>query len=83
MSTLSVGADSIRPQPCVTELFVEWNRLPQLPLGFPRGEAGRLDGTSEPARLTDEGRRTVGQEMQLDGWHIFWFLPFNGEIQNF
>ena len=31
-----------------------------LPLGFPRGEAGRLDGSSEPARLTDEGQRTVG-----------------------
>ena len=27
------------------------------PLGFPRGEAGRLDGSSEPARLTDEGQR--------------------------
>ena len=25
------------------------------PLGFPRGEAGSLDGFSEPARLTDEG----------------------------
>ena len=31
-----------------------------LPLGFPRGEAGRLDGSSEPARLTDEGWRQVG-----------------------
>ena len=28
-----------------------------LPLGFPRGEAARLDGTSEPARLADEGWR--------------------------
>ena len=28
-----------------------------LPLGFPRGEADRLDGTSEPARLADEGWR--------------------------
>ena len=27
------------------------------PLGFPRGEAGRLDGSSEPARLTEEGWR--------------------------
>ena len=38
-----------------------------LPLGFPRGEAGRLDGSSEPARLTDEGQRQVGCRMQLDG----------------
>ena len=34
-------------------------------------------------RLTDEGRRTVGQEMQLDEWHIFRITPFNGEIPNF
>ena len=30
------------------------------PLGFPRGEAVSHDGTSEPAGLTDEGRRQVG-----------------------
>ena len=39
---------------------VEWNaprRIRTAPLGFPRGEAGRLDGSSEPARLTEEGRR--------------------------
>ena len=29
------------------------------PLGFPRGEAGRLDGSSEPASLTEEGWRQV------------------------
>ena len=37
---------------------VEWYiSVSLLPLGFPRGEAGRLDGSSEPARLTDEGQR--------------------------
>ena len=51
-----------------------------LPLGFPRGEAASLDGTSEPARLADEGWRQVGQCMQLDEWHMFWFSPLNGEI---
>ena len=34
-------------------------------------------------RLTDEGRRTVGQEMQLDERHMFQIVPFNREIQNF
>ena len=34
-------------------------------------------------RLTDEGRRTVGQEMQLDEWHIFRITPFNGKSQTF
>ena len=33
---------------------------------LPRGEAARLDGTSEPARLADEGWRQVGLGMQLD-----------------
>ena len=34
-------------------------------------------------RLTDEGRRTVGQEMQLDERYMFQIVPFNREIQNF
>ena len=34
-------------------------------------------------RLTDEGRRTVGQDMQLDERRIFQIVPFNREIQNF
>ena len=34
-------------------------------------------------RLTDEGRRTVGQEMQLDERCMFQIVPFNREIQNF
>ena len=34
-------------------------------------------------RLTDEGRRTVGQEMQLDEWQMFRFSPFNGESKTF
>ena len=55
-----VGADRIRPQAGGIERFVEWSQLSATALGFPRGEAGRLDGSSEPARLTDEGRRTVG-----------------------
>ena len=72
-----------RPETDGSEQFVTWNQLPQLPLGFPRGEAARLDGTSEPARLTDEGRRQVGSGMQLDEWHMFWFPPLNREIYNF
>ena len=32
------------------------------------------------AKKTDEGRRTVGQEMQLGEWNMFRFSPFNGEI---
>ena len=31
-------------------------------------------------KKTDEGRRQVGLQMQLDEWHMFWFSPFNGEI---
>ena len=38
------------------------------------------DGSSEPAGLTDEGRRTVGQEMQLDEQYMFQIVPFNQEI---
>ena len=53
----SVGADSIRPDVSGTERFVGWEKFPVIVLGFPRGEAGRLDGSSEPARLTDEGQR--------------------------
>ena len=34
-------------------------------------------------RLTDEGRRTVGQRMQLDERYMFQIVPFNREIQNF
>ena len=30
-----------------------------LPLGFPRGEAAGLDGTSEPASPADEGWRAL------------------------
>ena len=34
-------------------------------------------------KKTDEGRRTVGQEMQLDERYMFQIVPFNREIQNF
>ena len=34
-------------------------------------------------RLTDEGRRTVGQRMHLDERYMFQIVPFNREIQNF
>ena len=54
--------------------------LPTTTLGFPRGEAVAFSGSSEPMKVTDEGRRTVGQEMQLDEWYIFQFIPFNLEI---
>ena len=37
--TPTVGADSIRPQADGTERFGEWNQLPAIALGFPRGEA--------------------------------------------
>ena len=47
---------------------------------LPRGEAVSHDGTSEPAGLTDEGRRTAGQRMQLDEWQKFRVLPFNLDI---
>ena len=57
-----------------------------LPLGFPRGEAvatkQRHFGT-DVFVVTDEGRRTVGQEMQLDERRMFQIVPFNREIQNF
>ena len=57
----TVGADSIRPKPDGIEPSVEWWRLLVTTLGFPRGEAARLDGTSEPARLADEGWRQIGK----------------------
>ena len=34
-------------------------------------------------KKTDEGRRTVDQEMQLDERYMFQIVPFNREIQNF
>ena len=43
--------------------YIEWNWLPQPPLGFPRGEAvatkQRHFGT-DVFVVTDEGRREVG-----------------------
>ena len=38
---------------------MEWCQLPQPPLGFPRGEAAGIDGTSEPASPADEGWREL------------------------
>ena len=38
-------------------VLLRLGRIRTGPLGFPRGEAGRLDGSSEPARLTEEGWR--------------------------
>ena len=40
LETVTVGVDSLEADG--TEQDVEWNQLPQLPLGFPRGEAGFL-----------------------------------------
>ena len=39
------------------------------PLGFPRGEAGRLDGSSEPARLTEEGWRQPKYCLHFVQWY--------------
>ena len=58
--TQTVGADRIRPKLAGLGCTLDGKGAWFLPLGFPRGEAGRLDGSSEPARLTDEGQRTVG-----------------------
>ena len=41
----------------------------QTPLGFPRGEAGRLDGSSEPARLTEEGWRQPKYCLHFVRWY--------------
>ena len=38
-------------------------------LGFPRGEAGSLDGSSEPARLTEEGWRQPKYCLHLVQWY--------------
>ena len=34
----TVGADSIRPKPCATELSGGWKQVPVTILGFPRGK---------------------------------------------
>ena len=52
-----IGADKIRPKLTGLGCTLDGKGAWFLPLGFPRGEAGRLDGSSEPARLTDEGQR--------------------------
>ena len=54
----------------VANLATRWH---EVPLGFPRGEA-------VSRRLTDEGRRTAGQGMQLDEWQMFRVLPFIRDI---
>ena len=49
-----------------------WNvprRIRRDPLGFPRGEAGRLDGSSEPARLTEEGWRQPRYCLHFVQWY--------------
>ena len=43
-----------------TARFGEWNQRPVAVLGVPRGEAVAFSGFSEPMKVTDEGRRTVG-----------------------
>ena len=45
------------------------------PLGFPRGEAGRLDGSSEPARLTEEGWRQPKYCLHFVQWYQSRLLP--------
>ena len=45
-------------------------------LGFPRGEAAERSEA-------DEGWRQVGTEMQLDGWYLFQFPPFNVMLWRF
>ena len=63
--------------------YIEWNQLPQPPLGFPRGEAAGIDGTSEPASPADEGWRQVGSGMQLDEWHLLQFCTIQRGFLNF
>ena len=58
--TQTVGVDRIRPNIMGTARFGEWNQRPVAVLGFPRGEAVAFSGFSEPMKVTDEGRRTVG-----------------------
>ena len=61
----------VSPHPVgVANLATRWH---EVPLGFPRGEAAERSEA-------DEGWRQVGQRMQLDEWHMFWFSPLNGEI---
>ena len=60
------------------------------PLGFPRGEAGRLDGSSEPARLTEEGWRQPKCCLHFVRWYqpqiiadyfpLFSFIPHMEKI---
>ena len=65
-----------------------WNaprRIRTPPLGFPRGEAGSLDGSSEPARLTEEGWRQPKYCLHFIQWYqpqiiadyfpLFSFIP--------
>ena len=59
-TAVPVGADRIRPNVMGTARFGEWNQRPVAVLGFPRGEAVAFSGFSEPMKVTDEGRRTVG-----------------------
>ena len=75
--TAPVGEALSLPPADGIERNVEWGQLPAATPWLPPGEAVSHDGTSEPAGLTDEGRRQVGQEMQLDEWYLFQFSPFN------
>ena len=50
-------------------VLLRLGRIRTGPLGFPRGEAGRLDGSSEPARLTEEGWRQPKYCLHAVQWY--------------
>ena len=69
-----------------TDGYVEWSQFPQLPLGFPRGEAGFFDkrhfGTDWQKSLMRGGDRLVHECGWMNGV-CFSFLPFNRDFLNF